>query len=147
MARIDPLRNFRYRLEIDNITQAGFCEAAIAETTIDAVDYRDGNEPPHVRKLSGLTKYGNITLKWGLTVGGTALDLFKWFADVSAGQVMEQRQKVVIVVQNEAGEDAARFVVTDAWPVKYDPSDLNAKGNEAIIESLELTNEGIERVA
>ena len=96
---------------------------------------------------SGLTKYGNITLKWGLTVGGTALDLFKWHADVSAGQVKDKRKKVVIVVQDEAGGDAARFVVTDAWPVKYDPSDLNAKGNEVMIELLELANEGIERVS
>ena len=147
MARIDPLRNFRYRLEIDSITQAGFSEVAIAETTIDAVDYREGIDPPHVRKLSGLTKYGNITLKWGLTVGGSALDLFKWHAAVSAGLVMENRKTVAIILQNEAGVDSARFVITDAWPVKYDPSDLNAKGNEVMIELLELANEGIERVA
>ena len=147
MARIDHLRNFRYRLEIDNITQAGFSEVMIAETTIDAVDYREGTDAPHVRKLSGLTKYGNITLKWGLTLGGTALDLFKWHQDVSAGQIKERRKKVVIVVQDEAGADAARFVVSEAWPVKYDPSDLNAKGNEVLIELLELANEGIERVA
>ncbi len=147
MARIDPLRNFRFRLEIDNITQAGFSDVAIAETTIDAVDYREGTDPSHVRKLSGLTKYGNITLKWGITVGGTALDLFKWHADVSAGQIKEKRKKVVIVVQDEAGVDAARFVISEAWPVKYDPSDLNAKGNEVMIELLELANEGIERVA
>ena len=146
MARIDPLRNFRYRLEIDSITQAGFSEVAIAETTIDAVDYREGTDPPHVRKLSGLTKYGNITLKWGLSVGAGAMDLFKWHADVSSGQVKEKRKKVVIVAQDEAGVDAARFVVSDAWPVKYDPSDLNAKGNEVMIEVLELVNEGIERV-
>lgn len=147
MARIDPLRNFRYRLEIDNVTQAGFSEVAIAETTIDAIDYREGTDPPHVRKLSGLTKYGNITLKWGLIVGGNALDLYKWYAEVSAGQIKERRKKVVIVVQDEAGTDAARFVVSEAWPVKYDPSDLNAKGNEVLIELLELANEGIERVA
>jgi phage tail-like protein len=146
MARNDPLRNFRYRLEIDSITQAGFSEVAIAETTIDAVDYREGTDPPHVRKLSGLTKYGNITLKWGLSVGAGAMDLFKWHSDVSAGLVKEKRKKVVIVAQDEAGVDAARFVVTDAWPVKYDPSDLNAKGNEVMIEVLELVNEGIERV-
>src|SRR6185312_15248991 len=112
MARIDPLRNFRYRLEIDNIAQAGFSEVAIAETTIDAVDYRDGTDPPHVRKLSGLTKYGNITLKWGLTVGATGLDLFKWHSEISAGQIKDKRKKVVIVVQDEAGGDAARFVVS-----------------------------------
>jgi phage tail-like protein len=146
MARIDPLRNFRYRLEIDGITQAGFSEVAIAETTIDAVDYRVGTDPPHVQKLSGQTKYGNITMKWGLTVGGTALELFKWHADVSAGQVKDKRKKVVIVVQDESGADAARFVVTDAWPVKYDLSDLNAKGNDTSIESLEITHEGMERV-
>lgn len=146
MARNDPLRNFRYVLEIDSITQAGFSEVAIAETTIEAVDYREGVDPPHVRKLSGLTKYGNITLKWGLTVGANALDLFKWHQDVSAGQVKEKRKTVAIVVQDEAGAPAARFVITDAWPVKYDPSDLNAKGNEVMIEMLELANEGYERV-
>jgi len=83
----------------------------------------------------------------GLTIGGSALDLFRWHADVSAGQIKGKRKKVVIVVQDEAGADSARFVVTDAWPVKYDVSDLNAKGKEVMIELLELANEGIERVA
>lgn len=144
----DPLRNFRYRLEIDGITQAGFSEVMIAETTIDPIDYRDGTDPPHVRKLSGLTKYGNITLKWGATVGGSSLDLYNWHAEISSGQINQQkRKKVTIVVQDEAGTDQARFVVSEAWPIKYDPSDLNAKGNEVLIELLELANEGIERVA
>jgi phage tail-like protein len=147
MARNDPLRNFRYRLEIDQITQASFSEVAIGETTIDAVDYREGTDPPHVRKLSGLTKYGTITLKWGLTVGASALDLFKWHKAVSDGDVLKQRKQVAIVVQDEAGADKARFVVSEAWPIKYDPSDLNAKGNEVLIEVLELANEGIERAA
>ena len=92
-------------------------------------------------------KYGNVTLKWGITTGGNSLELFRWHNDVSSGQVKDRRKKVVIVVQDEAGADSARFVVTDAWPVKYDPSDLNAKGNEVMIELLELANEGIERVA
>ena len=148
MTRIDPLRNFRYRLEIDNITQAGFSEVAIAETTIEAVDYREGTDPPHMRKLSGLTKYGSITLKSGMTTGANALDLFKWHNDVSSGQIKDKRKKVVIIVQDESGDEAAgaRFVITDAWPIKYDPSDLNGKGNEVMIELLELANEGIERV-
>jgi phage tail-like protein len=137
MARNDPLRNFRFRLEIDNL--------AIAETMIEAIDYREGTDPPHVRKLSGLTKYGNITLKYGISVGAGSLDLFNWHAAVSAGQILEQRKRITIVVQDEAGQDKTRFVVTDAWPVKYDPSDLNAKGNEVMIELLEFANEGIER--
>ena len=145
MARIDPLRDFRYRLEIDSITRANFSEVAVGETTIDAVDYREGTDPPHVRKRSGLTKQGNIILKWGLIVGANALDFHKWHADVASGQVRDKRKNVVIVVQDEAGADAARFVVSDAWPIKYDPSDLNATGN-VMIEMLELANEGIERL-
>ena len=143
--RKDPLRNFRYRLEVGNNLTAGFSEVAIAESTVDAIDYREGNEPPHVRKLSGLTKYGNITLKRGATVGEGALLLYKWFNEISSGQINKKREKVVIVVLNEAGGDEARFVIEHAWPVKYDPSDLNAKGNEVFIETLELANEGIER--
>src|SRR6266849_5547531 len=119
----------------------------IAETTIEALQYLGGTVPPHVGKLSGHTKYGHLNLKWRITPGGTALDLFKWHQDISAGQIKDKRKKVVIVVQDEAGTDGARFVITDAWPIKYDPSDLNAKGNEVMIELMELANEGIERVS
>ena len=145
--RIDPIRNFRFLLEIDNVTRAGFSEVAIAETTIEAVDYREGNEPPRVRKLSGLTKFGNVTLKAGITTGANALELFKWHDDVSVGRIGERRRNIAISVLDEAGNaEMARFLITDAWPVKYDPSDLNAKGNEVMIEMLELANEGIDRV-
>jgi phage tail-like protein len=142
MARSDPFRNFRFRLEIDQITQGHFSEVMIGETTTEAIDYREGNEPTHVRKLPGLTKYGNITLKWGVT---DSVELYEWHKKVVAGQIKDQRKAVKIIVIDEAGSDKASFVVSEAWPTKYDPSDLNGKGNEVFIELLELVNEGIER--
>ena len=145
MARNDPLRNFRYRVEIDSITQAAFSEVLIGQTTIDAVNYREGTDPPHVRTLSGLNKYENVTLKRGF-VGANARDLYRWHQEVSAGQANAKRKKVTIVVTDEKGQNAARFVVSEAWPIKYEPTDPNAKGNEEFIELLELANEGIERV-
>ena len=146
MARIDPIRNFRYRLEIDNITQAGFSEVHISETTIDVVEYREGNDPPHTRKLSGLTKYGNVTLKRGMTAGTGALDLLKWHDTISKGFIKENRKDVTVIVYDEAGQQqAARFVISAAWPTKYHHTDFTGKGNEVIIELLELANEGIER--
>jgi phage tail-like protein len=144
MPRNDPLRNFRFRLEIDGIAQAAFSEVAIGETTTEAIDYREGHEPTHVRKLSGLTKFATITLKRGIT---DSLDIWNWSKQILAGQIQSNRKQVIIVCLDEAGADKARFVVTDAWPTKYDPSDLNGKGNEVFIELLELVNEGIERVA
>ena len=146
MARNDPLRNFRFRVEIDNITRAGFAEVSGLEITTEAINYREGTDPPHVRKLSGLTKYGNVTLKHGLVVGANALELFDWHRAVAAGQLVQNRRRVVIMVQDETGQDQTRFVVSDAWPVKYETSPLSARANEVIIETLELANEGIERV-
>ena len=142
MARKDPLRNFRFRLEIDQITQAHFSEVAIGETVTDPVDYREGTDPTHVRKLTGLTKFGNITLKWGVT---DSTELYDWHKKIVAGQVQSNRKSVKIIAMDEAGADQASFLVSEAWPTKYDPSDLNGKGNEVFIEVLELVNEGIER--
>lgn len=143
MARKDPLRNFRFRLEIDGIQQGAFSEVAVGETTSDVIDYRDGTEPTHVRKLSGLTKYGSVTLKWGIT---DSTELESWHDTIVAGQVQKNRKQVAIIVQDEAGADKARFVVSEAWPSKYQISGLNGKGNEVFIETIELVNEGIERV-
>lgn len=144
MPRNDPLRNFRFRLEIDQITQGYFSEVNIGDLTTDPIDYREGTDPTHVRKLSGLTKYGNITLKWGVT---DSVELYEWHKAVRAKGAMDNRKTVKIVVIDEAGADKASFLVSEAWPTKYDPSDLNAKGNEVFIELLELVNEGIERTA
>jgi phage tail-like protein len=138
--RNDPLRNFRFRLEIGGINQAHFSEVTGFDTSTDQIDYREGDDPTHVRKLPGLTKYGNVTLKRGIT---DSIDLYNWYRDVVAGQV--RRETVAIIVMDEVGNDKARFQITEAWPCKYDPMDLNAKGNDVSIETLELANEGVER--
>ena len=144
MARDDPFRNFKFRVEIDGVAEAAFSEVAIGETSTEAIDYREGTEPNHVRKLPGMTKYGNITLKRGVTDSQV---IYQWHKDIVDGKVGEKRKSITIVVIDEAGKDKARFVVSECWPTKYDPSDLNGKGNEVFIELLELVNEGIERRA
>lgn len=143
MARQDPLRNFRFRVEIEGLQAAAFSEVIIGPTTTDVIDYREGTDPTHVRKLTGLHKFGNVTLKRGVT---TSLELFNWHKDIIAGQMANARKTVVVVAADEAGADQARFVISEAWPAKYEPGPLDAKGNEVWIETLELANEGIERV-
>jgi len=139
--RNDPLRNFRFRVEIDG-TQAGFSEVTVADTTTDAIDYREGSDPPHLRKLSGLTKYANVTLKWGVT---DSKELYNWHNDVVVNGAEGNRKNVTIYVQDEAGKDKARFVIEKAWPIKYTPGALTGKGNDVMIETLEFANEGIKR--
>ena len=143
MPRRDPLRNFRFRLEIDGIAAAAFSDVNIGAATTEAIEYREGTDPPQVRKLSGLTKYGPVTLKHGVT---DSLELYNWHRQVVTGQMTNSRRKVLIVVQDESGADAAAFAVSEAWPVTYRVTDLNGKGNEVLIELLELAHEGIERI-
>ncbi len=145
MARQDPLRKFRYRLEIDNIEQAGFSEVTVGDSSTDPIEYREGDEPTTARKLNGLNKYGNITLKWGITESTELADWHQLVVD-DATPLDDARRAVVIRVQNEAGEEKAAFEVVKAWPCKYDPSDMSATGNEVAIDTLELCNEGIRRI-
>ncbi len=143
MARVDPYRQFRFRIEIDGINQAGFSECTFADTTTDPVEYREGTDPTVFRKLSGLTKYGNITLKWGIS---DSMDLYKWRQQVIDTGADGARKNMAIILVDEAGADKSRWDITNAWPSKYDPSDFSAKGNEVAIETLEVVHEGFKRV-
>jgi hypothetical protein len=44
----------------------GFSDAAGLELEVPEVDYREGSDSGHPRKMSGVPKYGNITLKRGV---------------------------------------------------------------------------------
>ena len=143
--RQDPLRNFRYRLEIDGIDQAGFAEVSLGDLSTDPIEYREGDEISTVRKLNGLNKYGNITLKWGITDSMELADWHQLIVD-DATALDDARRNVIIRLQNEAGAETTAFEIVKAWPCKYDPSDLKATGNEVAIDTLELCNEGIKRI-
>ncbi len=141
--RTDPYRNFRFRVVIDGIQVAGFSDASIPDITVDSISYREGTDAPYERKLSGLVKYGNITLKKGLT---DSLDLYNWHQQVVQTGASGARKNLSLILIDEAGEDQAQWDVIESWPTKYDPSDFSAKGNDVMVESLELVHEGITRV-
>ncbi|MBI5025187.1 MAG: phage tail protein [Nitrospirae bacterium] len=142
--RKDPYINFMFMVEIDGIAQAGFSECIIGDTTIDSIEYREGNEPTTVRKLSGLTKYGNIILKWGIT---DSMDLYNWIKKVIESGAEGERKNMSIIIMDEAGNGKVRWDIVNAWPVRYKPSDLKAKGNEVSIETIEIAHEGLIRVS
>lgn len=142
--RTDPYRNCRYRVEIDGIDQGGFREVAIADSSQDAIEYREGTHPPTMRKIPGLVKYGNVTLKWGIT---DSMDLYKWRKAVEDGKTGGNRKNMAIVLMDEEGKEKSRWNFSNAWPTKYDPADLNATANEIAIETLEIAHEKMERVS
>jgi|CXWJ01.1.fsa_nt_gi phage tail-like protein len=137
--RDDPFSAFNFLVEIDSVTVAGFSEVGGLDTTTDPIEYRNGNENTTVRKLPGLSKYSNITLKRGYT---NSPELWLWRKRVIDGQT--QRVSGAIVLLNEARQEALRWNFREGWPTKWTGPAMNAKNNEVAIESLEIAVEHIE---
>ncbi|MEV5026062.1 MULTISPECIES: phage tail protein [Bacillales] len=140
--RIDPYRNFRFRVEVEGLEQAGFSEVSGFEATFDVVEYREGNEVITPRKLPGLIKYGNISLKWGTT---ESMELYEWLQECAEGTI--ERKTITIIALDEEGEDVATWQVIEAWPVKYTAPTFNGTGNEVALELIEFAHEGLTRTA
>jgi phage tail-like protein len=138
-SRNDPYSAFNFLVEIDSVIVAGFSEVGGLDTTTDPIEYRNGNEDITVRKLPGLRKYANITLKRGYT---DSKELWEWRKRVIEGKT--QRASGSIVLLNEAREEALRWNFREGWPTKWTGPAMNAKNNEVAIESLEIAVEHIE---
>jgi phage tail-like protein len=138
-ARVDPLRGYCFRVEIDQIQVAAFRECGGLTLTTDAVDYREGADPPlSVRKLTGLRKYTNLTLKRGYTNNE---DLWNWYKNIING--VTDRRSGAIVLQNEEHQDQLRWNFENGWICKWEGPALNATSNDVAIESIEICHEGV----
>ena len=135
-----PFTKYKYNVEIDGIT-AGFSEVSGYDASIEATDYREGNMAALTpKKVAGIRKYGNITLKWGVT---TSKDLYDWMAKSFDKGV--DRKTVSISLQNDEGSNVATWQIIEAWPTKYTGPEFNATSSDVAIETLELAHEGMTR--
>ena len=136
-----PYKKYRFRLEMDGIDQAGFSEVSGFDASIDVVEYRDGDSPvTTAMKMPGLTKYGNVTLKWGVS---DSMSLYEWIQSVSEGTI--ERKTVTITVLDDVGDAKTSWHLINAWPTKYTAPDFNSTASEVALESLELAHEGMTR--
>jgi phage tail-like protein len=137
--RRDPYRTFNFQLEIDGVPLGAFSEVSGLTAEGDAVDYREGTDlQPNVRKLTGLRKYTNITLKRGYTQDQS---LWRWYGNIVNGQA--DRRNVTIVLMNEARQPVVRWHAENAWVNKIEAPSFKAAGNEIAMESVELVHEGL----
>lgn len=138
-SRQDPYKRFNFLVQIEGISQAGFSEVSGLETSIDPIDYREGGDRI-IRKLPGLRRVGNVTLKRGVTKSSELQD---WHKNILQGQL--DRRNVAIILLDDTGQEVVRWNLLDAWPCKWTGPDLDALSSEVAIEALELCAEGLER--
>ncbi len=134
--RVDPYRGFNFLVEIDGITQAGFQEVSGLDSSTDSVDYREGSDPNHVRKLTGLNKVSAITLKRGITDSD---ELWKWRLTVIEGKA--ERRNGSIILLDSAGKEKLRWNFINAWPSKWTGPAFNSTSTAVAVETLEITHE------
>jgi phage tail-like protein len=144
--RPNPYGTFNFLVDLGNGDtkgpHAGFQEVTGLNIEVTSADYRNGNEPKnHVRKINGVYKVGDITLKRGLM---GALDLYQWIDQVRTGDLTAQRD-ISIQLRDEAGTNTVMtWRLHNARPLKYTGPSLNAKtGTDVAIEELVLSCEDL----
>jgi phage tail-like protein len=140
--RTDPYPSFNFLVDIDGIGKGLFSEISGVDVTIEVIEYRTGESKENtVRKLPGLSKYSNITLKRGLT---SDLSLWNWILSVMQGNV--RRVAVSITLLDESRNPVLIWKLSNAWPCKWEGPVMDGKTSEVAIETLEICHEGLELV-
>lgn len=139
MTRQDPLRGFRFLLEIDDITSGGFTRVKGITREAKHESYREGGVNEYEHKLVTQVSYPVVVLERGLALD----DLWKWATAAADGDV--RRKTIRIRLQNEANEKMWAWQIENAIPVKWTASDLDALSSQVVMESLELAHHGLRK--
>ena len=132
-----PASPFRFRIQIDGIDRGGFRECSSLDHSSDPLTYREGTDPPFLRKLPGLTKHTDITLKWGIISGDS--DIWQWRLSAEG---TPQRKNGSIILLGDDGNPVAQWDFTNAWVVKWTGPALNAAtGTDVAVVTLQITFE------
>ena len=139
--RDNPYGAFNFVVEIDGLTIGGFSEVSGLGMEIAYADYRDGGDKPNaVRKIPGLHKFGDVTLKRGI-VGST--ELFQWLKQVADGTPAPRNVNITLL--DEARLTVLSWKLHRAQPRKWSGPHLAAAGAGALaMEELVLVHEGLE---
>jgi phage tail-like protein len=143
-SRIDPYRNFRFRIVFDGRAVAGVSKVSALKPTSEIVGHRaspKGNTPS---RRSG---FDAVTLERGETQDS---EFEQWASQASnpnrTPSQLVVRRDLVLESFDEAGKIAARYRLFDCWVSEYQAlPDLDANANSVLIAHLKLENQGWQR--
>ena len=149
--RVDPYKNFKFRVKWDGHYVAGLSKCSALKRTTEVVEHRASGDPSTSHKSPGRSKYEAITLERGVT-HDVAFE--QWANKVwnygsglgSEVSLQDFRKEIIIEVYNEAGQLAIAYKVYRCWVSEYQSlPDLDANANAVAIQHIKLENEGWER--
>jgi phage tail-like protein len=152
--RLDPYKNFKFRVKWDGRYVAGVSKIGALKRTTEVVKHRDGGDESSSRKSPGRTEFESITLERGVTHD---IDFEQWAnkvwdysnAQAAPDQRVQEvslsdfRKDIAIDVFNEAGQLVISYQVFRCWVSEFQAlPDLDANANAIAIQHLKLENEG-----
>jgi phage tail-like protein len=123
----------------------GFSDVSGIGTEVTVAEYRFGNDKEnHVRKVAGVHKVSDVTLKRGILNSKT---LFDWIGAARINGPAAQKS-VTITLLDESQKPVQAWVLRGAIPMKYTGPTLAAKGGgDVAMEEVVLSAEAMELAA
>jgi len=119
----------------DKEIEAKFQEVSGIQAEIETEDIREGGENRYVHHLPKGAKFPNLVLKRALHA--LPSHIVKWAEDAIYNFDFRLHQ-IVVSLLNKEGKPVKSWKFIDVYPVKIQISDLNAKENSLVIETLEM---------
>ena len=141
--RITPYGAFNFVVNFDGGEEfGGFSDVSGIGTEITVAEYRAGNDKEnHVRKVAGVHKVSDVTLKRGIVYFDS---LWSWIDETrSAGPAAQKT--VAVTLLDEAHKPVRTWLLRGCIPMKYTGTTLAAKGGgDVAMEEIVLSAEGFE---
>ena len=149
--RLDPYKNFKFRLKWDGKYVAGVSKMSVLKRTTEVVKHRDGGDASSSRKSPGRTEYDAITLDRGVTHDVVFEQWANKVWNYGAGlgsevSLADFRKDIIIEMYNEAGQLVIGYKIYRCWVSEFQAlPDMDANANAIAIQNIKLENEGWER--
>jgi phage tail-like protein len=143
MARQVPYGAFNFIVNFAGAEAfGGFSDVSGLSSDITIAEYRYGNDREnHVRKVPGLHKVADVTLKRGVI---NSADIWAWITEARTTGVAAHRD-VSITLLDEARTPVQVWKLRNVIPMKYSGPTLAAKGGgDVAMEELVLSAEALE---
>jgi phage tail-like protein len=142
-----PYVQFNFLVDLDRpgmdpqSYSGGFQEVSGIGMEVTVSEYRNGNDKDNgVRKITGLNKAADVTLKRGV-IGATVL--YDWLNDIRNGN-QRALKDVTVTMLSEDRVPVLEWRLLRARITKCTYGPLNAKGNDAAMEEMVLAYERLE---
>ena len=141
----DPLIGFHFSLEISGKVSGLFTEVGGLGSESDVIEHKPTTVKgvDFVQKIPGRLKWGDITLKRGITA---TMDAWAWRQMVVDGKASAARANGSIIMMDSSGTPVAQWDFTNGWPSKVTGPSLTSDATAFGVEEITIVHEGIKRV-